>query len=175
MFLLPNVVGKRLVMMTLKSLAMAVAIAFATVSGAAAATLDFDFSFGYGDNTVSGTLYGLTDNAYSSVSYIELHDTPIGPKDFADSLIIGGFEVEDGEIVGGGILDVTYGLPTFGLFGGDHLSGIALFDDASDFQIVIGQASFTPVSAVPLPAGALLLLSGIGGVAALKRRKKHAA
>lgn len=32
-----------------------------------------------------------------------------------------------------------------------------------------------PVSAVPLPAGGLLLLSAFGGVAALKRRKKRAA
>jgi len=31
------------------------------------------------------------------------------------------------------------------------------------------------VSAVPLPAGGLLLLSGLAGVAALKRRKKYPA
>jgi len=161
--------------MTLKSLAMAAAIAFASVSSAAASTLDFNFSFGSGVNTVTGTVFGLTDNAFSSVSSVAVTGSPIGPVSFDDAILIGGFQVADGEIVAGGILDVTFGLPTFGLFAGDFLSGIALFDGPSDIQFVVGNASFTPVSAVPLPAGGLLFLFGIGGVAALSRRKKQAA
>ncbi|MEP3843830.1 MAG: VPLPA-CTERM sorting domain-containing protein [Paracoccaceae bacterium] len=40
-----------------------------------------------------------------------------------------------------------------------------------------GTATFTatPVSSVPLPAGGLFLLTGLAGVAAVKRRKKPAA
>lgn len=35
--------------------------------------------------------------------------------------------------------------------------------------------TFEQISAVPLPAGGLLLLTGLGGIAAFERRKKHAA
>lgn len=40
---------------------------------------------------------------------------------------------------------------------------------------VINALQFSAVSDVPLPAGGLLLLSGLGGVAFLKRRKKRSA
>ncbi len=44
----------------------------------------------------------------------------------------------------------------------------------SPFQVV-GPVQYTAVAAVPLPAGGLLLLSGLAGVAAIRRRKKRAA
>lgn len=51
------------------------------------------------------------------------------------------------------------------------VSGPASFDVG--FDNIRAQAG--PISAVPLPAGGLLLLSGLGGIAAINRRKKRAA
>lgn len=60
------------------------------------------------------------------------------------------------------------------IFVRDHIStGVEVrYSDKSAAQASL---HVTAVSAVPLPAGGLLLLSGLGGVAALKRRKKSTA
>ena len=44
-------------------------------------------------------------------------------------------------------------------------------DDSSD-EFKLRSISYTVVSTVPLPAGGLLLMTGLGGIAALRRRKK---
>lgn len=49
------------------------------------------------------------------------------------------------------------------------------FEAPLDSSGVYTYATAAQVSSVPLPAGGLLLLTGIGGAAALKRRKKRAA
>ncbi|MEP1538795.1 MAG: VPLPA-CTERM sorting domain-containing protein [Paracoccaceae bacterium] len=50
------------------------------------------------------------------------------------------------------------------------------WDTVTGFGLSGVRAELTvSVSAVPLPAGGLLLLTGFGGIAALKRRKKRAA
>jgi hypothetical protein len=48
-------------------------------------------------------------------------------------------------------------------------------NDFGDDDQVSVRLNYETVAAVPLPAGGLLLLTGLGGVAALKRRKKTAA
>ena len=65
---------------------------------------------------------------------------------------------------------------SFSLPGNDSVS-VEVDGDPTNPVYVYGNSSFTytPVSSVPLPAGGVLLLSALGGVAALKRRKKRAA
>lgn len=56
--------------------------------------------------------------------------------------------------------------------------GVAFGDDVTPFgdeDILSATLSYENISAVPLPAGGLLLLSGLGGIAAFKRRKTRAA
>lgn len=73
--------------------------------------------------------------------------------------------------------DITFGSTTFGV--GSILSTMFETPDALSQTLSFGWESFTgdaiqvslQVSTVPLPAGGLLLLTALGGVAALRRRR----
>lgn len=80
---------------------------------------------------------------------------------FVDSSFSGG--AVDGLMTFSGATFASLGLTTGGFE--------YVLDNDDTFTVQVGSA----VSAVPLPAGSLLLLSGLGGVAALKRRKRRAA
>lgn len=62
--------------------------------------------------------------------------------------------------------------PSCNQFGG---LGFAIQQPTRQQQISLAETGTLRVSAVPLPAGGLLLLTGLAGVAGLKRRKKRAA
>lgn len=168
--------------------------------GASAATFSFSFDDDPNSNiagrthlggSVTGFIYGLVDNtANQNPDAIEFTSDVSGlgmTETFFDTFqnIVGnGFSVSGGEIVSANIL-LNFSDPTVGGTqlrfnqgtGNNHL----IWNGGSGPQVGIGNqggfsgATFAQVSAVPLPAGGLLLLSAIGGVAALKRRKKCAA
>lgn len=109
--------------------------------------------------------------------------------DFADGMLSAdGLHAE--------FLNFSSGDPLTGLFGcyasrtlschhalvhlnNEHQSGTGetarVFSYSSDAAASASFSATAQVGAVPLPAGGLLLLSGLAGVAGLKRRKKRAA
>ena len=172
--------------MTFKTLAAAAAIALASATSSFASTLDFNFTFldSGGTALVTGTVFGLVNDATSAASAVEVTSERFGTWVFDSSnstfnqnefSIVAGQLVwtEFWAVIGRGLPELDFDLSlrdgmTYGSFYICDPSAPRCF---SDFTPV----TFTPVSAVPLPAGGLLLLSGLGGVAALKRRKKRAA
>ena len=188
--------------MILKTLAAAI-LAVAAASAASATTFSFGFDddpslssfFGRAHlgGSVTGLIFGLEDDtANQTPDAIEFTSDVSGlglTETFIDtfSLVLGnGITVSGGEIVAADIL-INFNDPSVG---GTQLrfnqgSGYNhLFWNGGSGPIVgIGNRdgfagttfSDSVVSSVPLPAGGLLLLSGFGGVIALKRRKARAA
>jgi len=115
------------------------------------------------------------------VSFIAPNVTTFGTgstgPDGGNFIRFDGLDFDDGSILSGVSLDST--------FGGIVLADIDFGDDFVQFNvsgispmagdsIVVGlQTSAVPMSAVPLPAGGLLMLSGLAGFAAFNRRKKQ--
>lgn len=149
----------------------------------AVGTFDLDVESGaFGNANISNIMIDVTGNAFGSLT---LTMTSLSTGTTAGTISADGGSVTFSSI---SFLVEGPGLPNFGAF---QMTADAPF---SSVYIIYGfgavaesygyasaaevQGSFsatTPISAVPLPAGGLLLLSAFGGVAALKRRKKRAA
>lgn len=174
--------------MKIKTLLAALATALITAPSAFAATLDFDFSFsqtGLPQFSVTGTVFGLTDNATSAASSVTIL-TDQGA--FTLDHFLAGFNAFT---VTNGVLETA----SFGGFGTNAtreaylsfgINGITGDTEAQYTSTLIGGgfgtgvqgiATFEASSAapVPLPAGGVLLLTGFGAVAAMRRRKSRTA
>lgn len=146
----------------------------------AAATLNVDagfevgFSFLYSATTSSGSIqvYDGLNATGNLLADLFLPTLPEGPGDpngglgdfrgsFANFQPIGvGFDGVARSIdFGGTVNQIGFDNITFGSVEPNDEGGVFPTDD--------------PISPVPLPAGGLLLLSGLAGVAGLKRRKKR--
>ncbi|MEO1681378.1 MAG: VPLPA-CTERM sorting domain-containing protein [Pseudomonadota bacterium] len=160
----------------------------AVISPASAATLDFTFSFlnsenGSGTATVTGILRGLEDNATSAATSLEVLSNDdgfgIGSYDIANA-VLNEFTVNDGEIefarfvAFGSFAEAPFVTDSTFEFNFSNFSSLIQGGLNQDlFEVSGGPSSvvtFTPVAAVPLPAGGVLLISGLVGLAALRRR-----
>lgn len=180
-----------------KSLA-AIVVVFGIVSGpVSAATLNFNFSFtnaqpGSKDELITGIVRGLVDNGTSKATSVEVlsNTAGYGLGEYLSASSSNRWVVASGAIIGF----------QFRSLGKDNAfpavtdSSLTLFDYAictrrcRSRSIGSGltqsannvQSSTNPVSfdlapaAVPLPAGFLLLLSGLGAVVAFGRRRTRA-
>lgn len=146
----------------------------------AVGTFDLDVESGaFGDANISNIMIDVTGDNLGAMTLYAL----AGP-------IAGTISADGGSVTFSSLsfLAEAHGSPSFGIFelitsGQDKGIAIFYFNFATLNAFVYASAAeaqgsisaTTPISAVPLPAGGLLLLSAFGGVAALKRRKKRAA
>ncbi|MGZ3403601.1 MAG: PEPxxWA-CTERM sorting domain-containing protein [Phenylobacterium sp.] len=174
-----------------QKMALGGAVAALALAGQAHA-LDFDFSFAYdpdlpvfGANipgAVTGRIFGLDDNAFSSASDVEIFTHPSGvtglpsgvfsAQQYANQLgqfiNANWFEVENGQVVDGqyqifgGYLDLNIAEQFNALVSPDQHTRV-------QNQLGLGGISFT---AAPEPAAWALMLIGFGAMGyALRRRR----
>ena len=110
------------------------------------------YSCGGSSSNGSTAISGATDNSFNYNDCVFSLELAIAAADF-DSLIADG---------------------TFDL-GVDFGAHVSTFGHRDVLSATLSYADIADIAPVPLPASGLLLLAGLGGVAALKRRKKHAA
>ncbi|MDA8746650.1 VPLPA-CTERM sorting domain-containing protein [Litoreibacter sp.] len=175
--------------MNIKAILTAALLALSPVTSASAATLDFNFTLTEvrPDNarTLIGTIYGLTDNTVSAASSLMVEFTPniLTRQLYTDTdATANSFEVKDGQITRFGFIAPGSAVnpPIGGAFSLQQFAGPESGVYRCSFLLCTGMSEFvrvefTQVPAVPLPAGGLLLLTAVGGFAALKRRKNRAA
>ncbi len=179
---------------------LSAAIALACANSAFA--LNFNFSFanveGAQNGILTGTIYGLNDNSTGAASKLTIDSFPsgVGSLDYGNEVTLwngqylNNFTVLNGEIVagsfvaqatGGSALAHTFCLDAFincvGFTANPGSTGVSALNLQLGSNIANGAGfqaiTYTPVSSVPLPAGGLLLVSGLGGMALVKRRKKE--
>jgi hypothetical protein len=149
----------------------------------AVGTFDLDVESGaFGNDNISNIMIDLTGNTFGSMTmtmtrfYIGSTAGTISADGGSATFSSISFLVDGPGLPSFGFFQFRSDTPTPNVylvlgFGAAAISYI--YASAAD-----AQGSFsatTPISAIPLPAGGLLLLSTFGGVAALKRRKKRAA
>jgi hypothetical protein len=177
--------------MAFKTLATAACIALSSATASYAAPINLDFTVG----GVSATFYGLDDAIFTTqkatsfdlfapiANWTDVDSSTFVANSFVFSLsglksfeFFSGFPVAITDVSGGVKLTVVdllsdpfesyfrYSVAVDGGRGG-----------SADLAISLENFTIDPISPVPLPAGGLLLLSGLAGVVALKRRKKRTA
>lgn len=155
------------------------------LSTKAVGTFDLDVESGaFGNANISNIMIDLTGNSFGSTT-LTMTSLNTGTGTTAGTISADGGSVTFSSI---SFLVDGPGLPSFGqfdvrtdtpspivyiLYGFGAVADFYTYASAADAQGSI--SATTPISAVPLPAGGLLLLSAFGSVAALKRRKKRAA
>lgn len=173
-------------MMTLKTLAAAACISFASAATAVAAPVDFNFSFTDGTNTITGLIEGLDSDMLGQRASAITVDGFYGRYSFATSAnSFNFFDVTDSEInvqtvflsTGDGPTADGVGIGSLSFNG--QISQFFLDEDlplgAANVFAFSQTITFTTVANVPLPAGGVLLLTGLGGAVIFNRRKKRAA
>jgi hypothetical protein len=179
--------------------ALAAAGALVAPLASHAGTLNFDFSFtgagpGAEPGTVTGEIFGLTDNATSSPTDVVIFSAPdfVGPlpstpwdiytvagHQFGSNGLSDNFTVANGVITGTNfgffgvgdadtILDLGYG--GLNVFGTGSSTGPLLVGDPTDGR-------FTPAAGggVPEPAAWALMITGFFGLGAALRRAQRTA
>jgi len=156
------------------------------LSGQRAHALDFTFAFsnnnysaGYVPGTVTGIIYGLTDNASSAPTYITITSAPAGlGLTTPDPLTL---------LYSNGDFTVTHGAITSDNFNGSAYGGVDVTFDAAenrvrnsvpfvdDLQNSFTGAVFSPRSSVPEPSQyGLFVFLAVAGVTGWRRFYRQA-
>ncbi|HWF00968.1 MAG TPA: PEP-CTERM sorting domain-containing protein [Caulobacteraceae bacterium] len=186
--------------MSWKTIIASGAICAALSSAAYADNFFFSFtsdgSFGNVDGTVTGQIFGLTDNATSAASDVEIYSYPAGlnylpgpsfsiaayDAELGKAITVNSFTVTDGQITGaafqltGGWFDLNVDV------GGTYYTALTA-PDGTPQQNVGGQVGNTETTnlggitftAAPEPAAWAIMLTGMFGVGAVLRRRRAAA
>lgn len=163
-----------------KTLFSAVCISMAASTSVLAATVNFEFSFSDGVDTITGLIEGLDSDglnqAASQITINGVFDTYI-----ATTFLSNSFDVVSG-VIDTGIADLyVENIPGVTLEGElqflSFLAGLAQYSE--DPTMLLGSPIFmeeefqttnSSMAPVPLPAGVILLLLGLCGIAAVSSR-----
>lgn len=173
--------------MKFKRVAAAACLAISTATAGLAAPVTFDFSYVAYDiyartvATITGVIEGLDSNGLGQASSKITINDPDGSKVVFFGEVNNSFDVVNSKIDASTVS--YYGtLPTGileleGRCNTDPFCSAATYINAPNYYTFFDtNLTFsTGVSAVPLPAGGVLLLSGLVGAAGLKRRTKKTA
>lgn len=156
--------------MTLKTLAAAACLSLVSATASFAAPVKYDFSFTDGTNTITGLIEGLDSDGAgqqgSKVTVVGVFDTY-----FFTSFSFSSIDVISGDVDPSSITFSATDTTDTAAF--DIFFGIGFLKEKPNFFTT---AEFTGTTTpVPLPASALLFLSGLAGLAGLKRRKNRSA